>query len=214
MRFGVIGSAAVGQALAGGLKKHGHDVRIGSRSPAKLADFSKSSGIAAGTFAEVAAFGEGVVLAVGGEVAEAALRAAGPANLKGKFVIDATNPIAKAPPEDGVIKYFTGPNESLMERLQNAFPDANFVKAFNSVGAALMVNPSFPGGARPTMFYCGDDAAAKAAVAKIIDQFGWEGADMGTAKAARAIEPLAQLWCIPGFRNNQWTGHAFHLMKR
>jgi hypothetical protein len=101
-----------------------------------------------------------------------------------------------------------------MERLQKAFPDAKFVKAFNSVGAALMVNPSFPGGARPTMFYCGNDAAAKATVAKILDQFGWDGADMGTARAARAIEPLAQLWCIPGFRDNQWTNHAFHLMKR
>ena len=212
-RFGVIGSGAVGQTLASGLKKHGHDVRIGSRSPAKLADYSKQSGIAAATFADVAAWGEGVVLAVSGEVAEEALRDAGAANLKGKLVIDVTNPIAHEPPEDGVIKYFTSPNESLMERLQNAFPDAKFVKAFNSVGSALMVNPSFPGG-RPTMFYCGNDAAAKAAVATIIDQFGWEAADMGTAKAARAIEPLAQLWCIPGFRQNQWAGHAFHLMRK
>jgi predicted dinucleotide-binding enzyme len=212
-RFGVIGSGAVGQTLASGLKKHGYDVRIGSRSPAKLADYSKQSGIAAATFADVAAWSEGVVLAVGGEVAEQALRDAGAANLKGKLVIDVTNPITHEPPEDGVIKYFTSPNESLMERLQNAFPDAKFVKAFNSVGSALMVNPSFPGG-RPTMFYCGNDAAAKAAVATIIDQFGWEAADMGTAKAARAIEPLAQLWCIPGFRQNQWTGHAFHLMRK
>ena len=105
------------------------------------------------------------------------------------------------------------PDEA-MERLQHAFPDAKFVKAFNSVGSALMVNPAFPGGARPTMFYCGDDAAAKATVATIIDPFGWEGADMGTAKAARAIEPLAQLWCIPGFRENKWTAHAFHLMQK
>ncbi|HYM22300.1 MAG TPA: NAD(P)-binding domain-containing protein [Vicinamibacterales bacterium] len=213
MRYGVIGSASVGQTLAGGLKKHGYEVRIGSRSPAKLAGYSQSSGIAAGTFAEIAAWGEGLVLAVGGTVAEEALRAAGAANFKGKVVIDATNPIAKDPPEDGVVKYFTSPNESLMERLQKAFPEAKFVKAFNSVGAGLMVNPSFPGG-RPTMFYCGNDAAAKAAVATIIDQFGWDGADMGTAKAARAIEPLAQLWCIPGFRDNQWTNHAFRLMRK
>jgi len=213
MRFGVIGSAVVGQTLASGLKKHGYEVRIGSRSPAKLADYAKSSGILTGTFAEVAAWGEGLVLAVGGNVAEDALRDAGAASLKGKLVVDATNPIAKEPPEDGVVKYFTSPNESLMERLQRAFPDARFVKAFNSVGAALMVNPSFPGG-RPTMFYCGNDAAAKATVATIIDQFGWDGADMGTATAARAIEPLAQLWCIPGFRDNQWTNHAFRLMRK
>ena len=92
-------------------------------------------------------------------------------------------------------------------------PNSHVVKAFNSVGSALMVNPSFAGG-KPTMFYCGNDAAAKDIAAKIIDQLGWEGADMGTAKAARALEPLCQLWCIPGFRDNAWTNHAFRLMKR
>jgi 8-hydroxy-5-deazaflavin:NADPH oxidoreductase len=213
MRIGVLGSAGVGQTLASGLKKHGYDVRIASRIPAKLADFSKSSGIAAGTPADVAAWAEALVLAVKGDAAEAAIREAGAANVTGKLVIDTTNPIANEPPEDGVIRYFTSPNDSLMERLQKAFPDAHFVKAFNSVGSALMVNPSFPGG-KPTMFYCGNDGNAKAVVARIIDQFGWEGADMGTVKAARALEPLAQLWCIPGFRENAWTTHAFHLMKR
>jgi predicted dinucleotide-binding enzyme len=213
MRIGVIGSGQVGQTLAQGLKKHGYDVRIGSRSPAKLADFSKSSGIQAGTFADVAAWAEGVVLAVLGAAAEEALREAGAANLNGKLVMDTTNPISKEPPEDGVIRYFTSPNDSLMERLQSAYPDAKFVKAFNSVGNPLMVNPQFPGG-KPTMFYCGNDQAAKAVVLKIIEQFGWEGADMGTVKAARAIEPLCQLWCIPGFRENKWASHAFHLLRR
>lgn len=214
MRIGVIGSASVGQTLAVGLNKHGHDVRIGSRTPAKLAEFSQMSGIQTGTFAGVAAWAEAVVLAVKGAVAADALAAAGAANLAGKLVIDTTNPIANEPPEDGVLKYFTSPNESLMERLQTAFPAAKFVKAFNSVGAGLMVNPSFPGGAKPTMFYCGDDASAKSVIATIIDQFGWTGADLGSAKAARAIEPLCQLWCIPGFLRNEWTGHAFHLLTR
>ena len=212
-RIGVIGSAAVGQTLASGLKTHGYDVRIASRTPEKLAAFSQQSGIQAGTFADVAAWAEAVVLAVKGGAAEQAVRDANPANLRGKAVIDTTNPIADAPPEDGVLQFFTSPNDSLMERLQAAFPELRFVKAFNSVGSALMVNPSF-GGGKPTMFYCGNDAAAKALVATIIDQFGWEGADMGTAKAARAIEPLAQLWCIPGFRENKWTAHAFHLMQK
>jgi predicted dinucleotide-binding enzyme len=150
------------------------------------------------------------VLAVSGKVAEEAIRAAGESNLRGKVVIDATNPIADAPPVDGVIQYFTGPNDSLMERLQKTFPDIRFVKAFNSVGAARVINPEFSGG-KPTMFYCGNDADAKAFVAKVLDQFGWERADMGTAVAARAIEPLAQLWCIPGFRQNTWT-HAFKVL--
>jgi predicted dinucleotide-binding enzyme len=151
-----------------------------------------------------------VVLAVLGRAAEEALNEAGAANLHGKLVIDTTNPISNEPPEDGVLRYFTQPNESLLERLQAAFPNARFVKAFNSVGNALMVNPALPGG-RPTMFYCGNDPEAKAVVARILDQFGWEAVDMGTAKAARAIEPLCQLWCIPGFLRNQWT-HAFKLL--
>src|SRR6516162_786665 len=167
MRIGVIGSAAVGQTLATGLKKHGYDVRIGSRTPAKLAQFSTSSGIEAGTSADVAAWAEALVLAVKGAAAEAALQEAGAANLAGKLVIDTTNPIANEPPEDGVLKYFTSPNDSLMERLQNAHPKAKLVKAFNSVGNGLMVNPSFPGGARPTMFFCGDDPAAKSTAATI-----------------------------------------------
>ena len=213
MRIGVIGSGQVGQTLARGLKKHGYETRIASRTPDKLVDFSKSSGIQAGTFADVAAWAEGVVLTVKGDAAEAAVREAVAANLSGKLVIDTTNPIAQEPPEDGVVRFFTSPNDSLLERLQSAFPDLKLVKAFNSVGSALMVNPQFPGAAKPTMFYCGNDADAKAIVARILDQFGWDGADMGTAKAARAIEPLCQLWCIPGFRENKWANHAFALLR-
>ncbi len=209
-RFGVLGSAVVGQTLARGLVAHGHEARIGSRSPAKLAEFSRTSGVPSGTFAEVAAWGEHLILAVQGRVAEAVLEAAGAENLRGKVVIDVTNPIADEPPEDGVIRFFTGPNDSLMERLQARFPVARFVKAFNIVGNALMVNPKLPGGP-PTMFFCGNDAEAKAVVRSLLVQFGWEPADMGTAKAARAIEPLCQLWCIPGFREQRWT-HAFKLL--
>jgi predicted dinucleotide-binding enzyme len=209
-RFGVLGSGVVGQTLAAGLVKHGYEARIGSRTAGKLKDFSAKSGIAEGTFAEVAAWAEGLALAVAGRVALDALGQAGHANLSGKLVIDVTNPIDTAPPEDGVIRFFTGPNDSLMERLQDAYPDAKFVKAFNSVGNAVMVNPSFPEGL-PTMFFCGNDEPAKAIVRRLLEQFGWEPADMGTAKAARAVEPLCQLWCIPGFRQNRWR-HAFKLI--
>ena len=210
-RFGVLGSGPVAKVLAKGLKSHGYEVRIGSRSPKKLEGFSAETGIATGTFAEVAAWAEGIVLAVVGRAAEEALRLAGAASLSGKLVIDTTNPIGEEPPVEGVLRFFTGPNDSLMERLQAAFPAARFVKAFNSVGNAFMVNPSFPAGP-PTMFYCGNDAQAKAVVARIIEQFGWEGADMGMAAAARALEPLCQLWCIPGLRENRWT-HAFRLLR-
>ena len=210
-RFGVLGSGQVGQVLAAGLLRHGYEARIGSRSPDKLAGFRKETGIETGDFASVASWAGGLVLAVAGRHAEEALRLAGADALAGKLVIDATNPISEEPPEDGVIRFFTGPNESLMERLQAAFPGARLVKAFNSVGNALMVNPPLPGGP-PTMFYCGNDTEAKREAARVIEKFGWEGADMGTAAAARAIEPLCQLWCIPGFIENRWN-HAFRLLR-
>jgi predicted dinucleotide-binding enzyme len=210
-RFGVLGSGDVGQALAKGLLAQGYQVRIGTRTPGKLAKFSKSSGIPEGSFGDVAAWAEAAVLAVLGKAALDAVRLAGPENLKGKLVIDTTNPISDEAPEQGVLRYFTGPNESLLERLQDDFPQIRFVKAFNSVGSDLMVHPMLAGGP-PTMFYCGNDAGAKAVVAHLLEQFGWEAADMGEARAARAIEPLAQLWCIPGFRDNDWM-HAFRLLR-
>lgn len=211
MRIAVLGSAVVGQTLAAGLARKGHEVRIGSRSPAKLAEFSASSGVPAGTFDEIAAEAEVIVLAVHGAAAREALESAGRAHLAGKVVIDTTNPIEDAPPEDGVLRFFTSPNRSWMEELQAAFPEARFVKAFSCVGSAFMVDPVLPGGP-PTMFYCGNDPAAKEVVAGVLRQLGWDCADMGTAKAARAIEPLCQLWCLPGFRENRWS-HAFKLLQ-
>jgi predicted dinucleotide-binding enzyme len=211
-KFGVLGSGEVGQELAKGLRDIGHEVRIGSRDPKKLDSYTAETKIPNGTFAEVAKWGEALVLAVLGSAAEDVVRQAGVEHFAGKLVIDTTNPTAASPPRDGVLESFTGPNESLMERLQKTAPRARFVKAFSSVGADLMVNPKFEGG-KPTMFYCGNDPAARAETAGILEQLGWEGADMGTAVAARAIEPLAVLWCIPGFREDRWT-HAFKLLSR
>jgi predicted dinucleotide-binding enzyme len=210
-KVGVLGSGDVGKVLAAGFQKHGYDVVIASREGGKLADWSAQTGIRELTFAQAAEHADIVVLAVAGRVAEEALKQAGLDRLAGKIVIDATNPIAAAAPVNGVIQFFTGPNDSLMERLQLAAPQARLVKAFSSVGNAFMVNPSFPGGP-PTMFICGNDGEAKAAVTQILAQFGWETADMGAVEAARAIEPLCMLWCIPGIARGQWT-HAFKLLK-
>jgi len=208
-KVGIIGSGEVGQTLAKGFKKHGHDVRIGSREGNKLADWSKEHGIAEGTFAEIVAHGDVVVLCVAGLAAEELIKGVAGA-LAGKTVIDATNPIS-GPPVNGVLPYFTGPNDSLMERLQRAAPNAHFVKAFSSVGNSLMVNPTFDGG-RATMFIAGSDAGAKRAVTAILDQFGWDTEDVGGAEGARAIEPLCQLWCAPGFLRNDWA-HAIKFVR-
>jgi predicted dinucleotide-binding enzyme len=164
-----------------------------------------------GTFEEAAKFGEIIVLATGGKVTSNAIEMAGIENFTGKTVIDTTNPIAAEAPVNGVLKFFTDLNESLMERVQRQIPDAHVVKAFNSVGNALMYKPILKGGS-PSMFICGNNVEAKQQVAEILESFGWETEDMGAVEAARAIEPLCILWCIPGFISNHWM-HAFKLLR-
>jgi 8-hydroxy-5-deazaflavin:NADPH oxidoreductase len=212
MRIGVLGSGEVATTLAAGFVRHGHVVTIGSRTPTKLAEWGgKNPDARIGTFDSAAAFGELVVLAVKGAAAAHALQLAGTSNLASKVVIDTTNPITDAPPVNGVLGFSTSMNESLMERLQQQFPSVRFVKAFNSVGAPFMVDPRFESGP-PTMFICGNDEAARMTVTGILQQFGWDVADMGQAEAARAIEPLCVLWCIPGFLRDEWS-HAFKLLR-
>jgi 8-hydroxy-5-deazaflavin:NADPH oxidoreductase len=213
-KVGIIGSGDVGQALANGFIKHGGKVVIGSRDPSKLNDWKSKAGDngSVGSLAEAASFGEIIVLATKGTAAKTALELAGRKNLAGKTVIDATNPIADLPPENGVIRFFTDLRSSLLEQLQDDFPEINFVKAFNSVGYSLMVNPDFKG-VKPSMFICGNNAGAKKEVAEIVTLFGFEVEDMGSAEAARAIEPLCILWCIPGMLNNEWTNHALKMLR-
>ena len=211
MKVGILGSGQVAQTLGTGFLAHGHEVTLGTRDASRLEEWAaQNPGGRVGSFSDAASFGELVVLAAKGSAAADVLNAAGPANLAGKPVIDTTNPLADAPPANGVLSFFTDLDDSLMERLQREFPDARLVKAFNSVGSARMVDPDFAAG-RPTMFICGNDEPAKATATEILDQFGWDVADMGTAEAARAIEPLCMLWCIPGFLRNEWT-HAFALL--
>jgi predicted dinucleotide-binding enzyme len=212
-KIAVLGTGIVGQTLALGFRKHGHEVVMGTQNPDKRVEWQLAAADppAVKSYAGAAQFADLLVLAVKGTVAEdVARRFASFAT--GKTVIDTCNPIAELPPENGVLRFFTGLDESLMERLQRLAPAAHFVKAFNSVGNALMVNPAF-GGMRPTMFICGNNESAKAEVRAILDQFGWDTEDMGAIQAARAIEPLCMLWCIPGFARNQWS-HAFKLLKK
>ncbi len=153
-----------------------------------------------------------VVLATLGRAAESAIEQAGSANFTGKTVIDATNPLADAPPVNGVLQFTTGPNESLGEKIQAKIPGARVVKTFNSVGNTRMINPDFTQGV-PTMFLCGNSDQAKTQVSEIIKQFGWEPFDCGSIISSRALEPLCMLWCIPGLLRNLWT-HAFKVLVR
>jgi predicted dinucleotide-binding enzyme len=211
-KAGIIGSGQVAKVLGDGFLSLGYSVMLGSREPGKLEDWKAKGGEGAqtGSFREAAAFGDILILAVKGTAAIDALHMAGTETIAGKIIIDATNPIAEAPPVDGVLQFFTGPNESLMEQLQDAFVQTRFVKAFNSIGNARMIRPKYAEG-KPTMFICGNDEAARNEVKSILQSLDWDVADMGKAAAARAIEPLCQLWCIPGFLQNEWT-HAFKLL--
>ncbi len=212
-KVGIIGSGDVGKTLAKGFLKHGYQVAIGSDHTEKLAEFkSENPQIETATFEQAAQSGDIVVLCVKGTVAEQIIEKM-KRHLSGKTVIDTTNPIADAPPQNGVLKFFTSLDESLMERLQKIAPDAQFVKALNSIGSGLMINPNFGDNTKPTMFICGNNEDAKKKVYEILEEFGFEIEDMGKAESARAIEPLCILWCIPGFHRNEWT-HAFKLLKK
>jgi predicted dinucleotide-binding enzyme len=214
MKIGIIGSGIVAQTLGKAFLTEGDDVMLGSRDPEKetIRKWKTANpGGKSGSFNDAAAFGELLVLATAGHGAVQALQACGLKNLELKTVIDVTNPIAQAPPEKGVLKYSTTLDKSLMEQLQQQAPAAKFVKAFNSVGNSLMYKPVFKAG-KPSMFICGNDEGAKKQVTEILDRFGWETEDMGAAEAARAIEPLCMLWCIPGLLRNEWS-HAFKLLR-
>ncbi len=209
MNIAVLGTGHVGQTLAQGFQQSGHTVTIASRTGDRLADFVARTGIPERTMAAAAAAADVVVLAVKGEVAEGLVASLADA-LAGKVVIDTTNPIA-GPPVGGVLPYFTGPQDSLLERLQRAAPAARLVKGFNSVGAGLMVRPQLQGG-RPTMFIGGDDADAKNTVTALCEELGWSAEDVGTSAAGGPLEALCQLWCAAGFLRNDWA-HAFAYLR-
>ena len=212
VKIGILGSGDVGKTLAKGFLKYDYQVMIGSDHVEKLEEFKKeNSKVETGTFEQSAQWADLVVLCVKGTVAEKIVEKT-KTNLFGKIVVDTTNPIADAPPENGVLKFFTSLEESLMERLQKIAPDAQFVKALNSIGSGLMINPDFGDGIKPTMFICGNNEDAKKKVSEILQKFGFEVEDAGKVESARAIEPLCILWCIPGFLKNEWT-HAFKLLK-
>ncbi len=212
MRIGVLGSGIVGRTLAAGLAGKGHEVMIGSRDPGKLDEWAAGdgAGVATGTFADVAAHGELLILATLWTGTESALGLAGAESLRGKVLIDATNPLAyRETPPPGLALGF---DDSGGEQVQRWVPDARVVKAFNIVGAGHMIDPDFPDGP-PDMFICGDDDEAKATVTGLLEQLGWPVTDIGGIDGARLLEPLGMLWVVCGFRSGSWN-HAFRLLRR
>lgn len=206
-RIGILGSGVVGVTLGNGLKDLYSNVMIANRKAVAVDGWNGE----VGTYQDVAKNSDIIILAVKGSAAEEVI--AGIKDyLPNKTIIDTTNPIADTPPDEGVLNYFTDLNESLMERIQQIAPEANFVKSFSSVGNAFMINPDFKDGT-PTMFICGNSDKAKAEVIELLKAVGWEAQDMGGVKSARAIEPLCILWCLPGMLRNEWS-HAFKFLQK
>lgn len=214
MRVGILGSGDVAKSLAKGFISRKYDVRLGTRSGAKpeVDDWTAAEHlpIRQGTFHEVSAWAETVVLSTHGMANEEAIRSAGPPNFQGKVVIDTTNPLVMA--ENAAPTLGISGNDSAGERVQRLLPKAHVVKAFNTIGHLHMVRPSFP--EPPTMFICGNDASAKEWVTKLLGEFGWSSVvDVGGIEGARLLEPLCVLWVVSGIRLSNWN-IAFRLEQR
>ncbi len=213
MKVGILGSGDVGKALGRGFVKHGHEVKIGTREPGKLAEWAKEVGArgSVGSFADAAKFGEVVILATLWTGTHPAIELAGAEHFKGKVVIDATNPLDFShgmPP-----RLALGHTDSGGEQVQRWLPHAHVVKAFNTVGNAVMVDPEFPGGIKPDMFIAGNDAGAKQKVTEILTEFRWNTLDLGGIEGARLLEPMCLVWVATAFQGNHWY-QAFKLLRK
>jgi predicted dinucleotide-binding enzyme len=212
MKIGILGSGEVGLKLGESFIATGHSIKIGTRSPEKVAPWiaKHDNNAAVGSFEDAASFGELIVLATLWDGTPSALQLACVKNFSGKVVVDVTNPLdfSKGVPPDLAV----GHTDSGGETVQRLLPEARVVKAFNIVGNTHMFKPDFPGGP-PTMFICGNDERAKMLVKEILDAFGWEIVDIGGIKGSRVLEPLAILWIMYYFKTG--TGnHAFKLLRK
>jgi 8-hydroxy-5-deazaflavin:NADPH oxidoreductase len=207
MKIAMIGGGGVGQTIAAKLIANGHDVRLGIRNPSKeelakermmakpLVEWIKETDGKVVSFAEAAKHGEIIFSATSGATAIEALKLAGAENLKGKILIDVSNPLdfSKGMPPALLPQYdhYT----SLGEETQKAFPDTHVVKAFNTVSAAAMVDASFVPGDHD-LFIAGNSVEAKKTVEAFArKEFGWKSfVDLGDIVGARATEHLLPLW--------------------
>jgi 8-hydroxy-5-deazaflavin:NADPH oxidoreductase len=210
VKIAIIGAGNVGGTLGRAWAKKGHDIFFGVRHPQddKTRQLLQSIGTKAqaGTVAEAAAFGEVAVLATPWQATEAAVRAAG--NLRGKTVIDCTNPLK--PDVSGLQVGFT---TSGAERVAQWAGGARVFKAFNTTGFNVMANPVI-GGVRTVMFVCGDDEAAKPAVLRLVSDVGFDAVNAGKLTQARLLEPWAMLWIHLAITGTVGREFGFALLRR
>jgi len=208
MRIGIIGAGTVGSTLGKGWAKHGHQVMYGVRDPrgtsASRVLAATGTGAQVGSVSDAAAFGTAVVLATPWQATRDALAAAG--DLDGKPLLDCTNPL-----KPDLSDLETG-HTSAAEQIATWVPRARVVKIFNTTGAENMANPVYAGQAA-TMFYCGDDGAAKEIAAGLARDLGFEPVDAGPLTSARLLEPLAMLWITLAFRQGLGRTFAFKVLR-
>ena len=209
MNIGIVGSGNVGSTLGKAWAKRGHKILFSySRDSKRLESLATSAGpnTRAGTPTEAVEFGEVILFAPPWPSVDHALKAAGP--LAGKILIDCTNPL-----KQDLSGLEIGHTTSAAEEIAKKTPGARVVKAFNMTGADNMANPRF-GVGQATMFICGNDAAAKTAVARLTEELGFEAVDAGHLQAARLLEPLAMLWIHLAYAQEMGSGIGFKLLRR
>lgn len=212
MKIGIIGSGSVAQTLGSGYLAKGYEVRLGTRDTSKLDEWLAATGERAsvGSFSDAAAFGQVLFLSVAATALDSAIDLAGIGNFTGKTLIDLTNPMDFS---DGIPPKFTATvGNSLGEHVQRLLPDANVVKAFNSIGVAVMTEPIFDGLAA-THFIAGDSDSAKTEATELIAEFGWDVIDVGGIDQSFFLEALASLWVNYAFKTGSWD-QAFRLLRR
>jgi predicted dinucleotide-binding enzyme len=195
MNIGILGTGLVGQTIGSKLVELGHDVMMGSRDPANATAiaWAKEEGHNAlyGTFMNAAAFGEIIFNCTLGTASLHAIRLAGAENLKGKVLVDTSNPL------DYSAKFWTLTvcnTDSLGEQIQRAFPDARVVKSLNTMNCNVMVDPGKLT-AKTDVFVSGNDADAKATVMTLLRSFGWKSIiDLGDITTSRSVEGFVLLW--------------------
>ena len=195
MNIGILGAGNIGASAAKLFAAAGHDVRIAnSRGPQSLTALVAELGdkVRAATPEDAVAFGDVVLIAVPWSHREDAIPDAGPYD--DKIVIDAMNPYD----EDYELEDLG--NRTSSEIIKTLVPGARLVKAFNTLYYKRLAGEGKPHGSkdRLTIFIAGDDAQAKAVVAKLIDEIGFDALDTGSlAEGGRKQQPGSAIYNVP-----------------
>lgn len=210
LKIAILGTGGVGSALGTRWGAAGHTVVYGSRTAdsekVQLLLAKSGPNAAAAAPREALEGADAILFAIPWPVAEETLRQLG--DLEGRTLIDCTNPLLS-----DLSGIELGHTVSAGEQIAAWAPGAKVVKAFNTASVKVMLNPQF-GDHRATMFYCGDDAAAKLTVRELIETIGFEAVDAGSLVSSRYLEPLAMLYIHMAFRQGFGSNCAFKIMRR